>query len=126
MPFLSQPVSQLRREWPISPAQFNGLVFCKICGVTQRPISISGGSRWDYALRMDSLVSPAASSPRSRETGNRRFRIQGLPVATTGSIVIRSKSIEALRPSNNDSDGSGLPRHETRSARLPDLPHAVL
>ena len=31
---------------------------------------------------MDSLVSPAASSPSRRETGNRRSRIQGLPVHT--------------------------------------------
>src|SRR5882724_4545034 len=44
---------------------------------------------------MDSLVSPAASRPRRRETGNRRSRMQGLPVATAGLMVIRSKRIEA-------------------------------
>src|SRR4051794_34308405 len=42
---------------------------------------------------MVSLVSPAAKSPRRRETGNRRPRMHGLPVQTFGSIVMRSSLI---------------------------------
>ncbi len=39
---------------------------------------------------MVSLVSPDARSPSNRETGNRSPRMQGLPVQTCGSTVMRS------------------------------------
>ncbi len=35
--------------------------------------------RYGYAYKIDSLVSPAASSPSSRETGKRNPRMAGFP-----------------------------------------------
>ena len=44
------------------------------------------------------MVSPEAKSPSSRETGKRSPRMQGLPVQTLGSTVIRSNFMRYSPP----------------------------
>jgi hypothetical protein len=39
--------------------------------------------------RMSSRLWPLASNPSRRDTGNRRSRMQGFPVQTSGRVVIR-------------------------------------
>ena len=65
--------------------------------------SMSDSSRYGYALRIDSLVSPAANNPSRRDTGKRKFLMQGFPVQTAGSIVILSMCManSFLKKKNN-------------------------
>src|SRR6266511_2183836 len=47
-------------------------------------------------VRISSRVCPAASRPRSLETGNRKPRMQGFPVQTLGLTVIRANAVAML------------------------------
>ncbi len=58
---------------------------------------MSAASRYGYAVKISSAFCPAASSPSTRDTGNRRPRMHGFPVHTAGSIVILSKPCIASR-----------------------------
>ena len=64
----------------------NEAAYCKTA-------SISASSRYGYASRIDSLVSPEAKSPSNRDTGKRRFLMHGFPVQTIESTDILFSSI---------------------------------
>ena len=71
------------------------LVFGEKRRIAQRLVDVAG---LEIGIGLENLlrVSPAAMSPRSRATGNRSPRMQGLPVQTAGSMVMRANVIAEL------------------------------
>jgi hypothetical protein len=59
--------------------------------------------------------SRAASRPRRRDTGKRRLRMQGLPVTTAGSTVIRSNSMDYILSHHTNDITPAKPRSRRHS-----------